>query len=328
MADELEEIIQLPVRRPKVRKSIIAGVIPIDFSKIKEAIITGFREYEIEKYKLLGKTSPLFLFKLMKFCPGTNDSVAILRDIIIHLTSFCFKTGLNYESYLRTEVDDVIHYCQFDYEFYTLFVDHCLSYYINFDYLFVHYLNVENWAYAEYLLLSRKITRLTSFFDFIADMNFESFLKLESAIGQSCLLDDYTVMFLKAKNLEVYEHIYNHYITRRKQLKYIDYNGTLHTYLLNKTMFYNDIEKTSYLIVRGAVPTHPSELEDFILYSIKEGTNATTIDIFIECLLDNFGNKRMTMLYDLIESHVPDVDSEWLHKIDSMQNHIVPETLV
>lgn len=310
--DEMEEVvvengfIEVQKKPPPIRNRPVRDILPIDFAPIINAIQIGFKEYEDEKIRMIGKNQPTFLFKVIKFCPGSEDSAIIFEDIITTLTVFCAKVGLNYEAKFREEVEEISSVIGHDYEFFVAFVNHCAVFYISFQNLFNKFLDEEKWIFAEYLLFTRKLSRISEYIGFIDDCSLDRFLKIEAGLGTSFILDDFTRMFLDANDQQLAKYIYNTYLINRKHIVYDDYGFELNTYLMERSLFNNDLPKVLFLLEHNAVPSTSVDLEDFILHLIRkepiQNDVSEAIDTLIESLHFHFGESRILRLIEILSN--------------------------
>src|SRR5690606_3412934 len=121
---------------------------------------------------------------------------SIFLDIVETVIKFCYKIGCSYVSLFRDEVDCIVENIGFDFEFFTVFVEHCNYHMINLDHLFPRYIVDGQWHFAETLLQARKIDSRGSFFNFLKDYDMTQFSWFEYGIGSSLSIDDFVQIFL------------------------------------------------------------------------------------------------------------------------------------
>lgn len=330
---EGDHFVEIQRKPPPVRNRPVRDILPIDFVPIKDAIQFGYKAYEDEKIRMIGNNQPTFLFKVMKYCPGSEDSALIFQDIIETLTVFCAKVGLNYEANFREEIEEISSAIGHDYEFFVAFVNHCTVFYISFQNLFIQFLSEEKWLFAEYLLFTRRLSRISEYIRFIDYCTFDKFLKIEAGIGTSFILDDFTRMFINVNDQQLTKYIYNTYLINRKHIVYDEYGLELNTYLMERSLFNNDLPKVLFLLEQNAVPSTSVDLEDFIFYLIRkeqDQNDVEAIDTLIETLHFHFGESRVLRLIEILSNHVYRYPASerrldhWLTRIREKYGQVVP----
>lgn len=288
---------------------------PIDYTSLIAGIREGFRSYHEQKLRLMGCAKPLFLFKVIKHCPGTDASASIFLDIVETLLAYCIKVNITYHTLLHEVVNEVIETIGNDFEFFVAFFDHCSYHTIDLHHLFKKYVDEGYWHFAEYILASRRLEIRWNFFSFMKDYSYDKFIIVESGIGASLSIDDYVQIFVSVLSGKVYSYIYSKYLSHLKNNVYSAYGVKLLTFLIDRALFHNNLEKVLFLLEQGALPSIGSDLEDFIYYLIRQNNDEEPIFLLLRVLSNHFGNESISHVCNIIKN-----DERHLHWIDKINN--------